>query len=169
MRGSTYISVIKTRLRVASTKLRSSRGRANAPVFCDLGCGRVETLGHILQSCPKLVPERTKRHDKVVSLLIQQLTRHEHHVQKEPSIRTSAGLQRPDVVVWNRQQSVVLDVQIITNSSNRECLDRAHGLKRTYYDVGEIREWVRTKTGHSPVFATLSIGKASWPPPPTWP
>ena len=138
MKGSTYVTVIKTRLGVASNKLRSSRGRVNAPVLCDLGGGQGETLGHILQSCPKLAPERTKRHDRVLSLLIDQLTKHDHHMLKEPNIRTPAGL-------------------ITSDSSLENTLERAHGLKRTYYDVEDIREWVRTKTGHSPVFATLTI------------
>ena len=157
MKGSTYVTAIMTRLGVANNKLRASRGRINAPVLCDLGCGRVETLGHILQSCPKLAPERTKRHDRVLSLLTNQLTKHEHHVLKEPSIRTPAGLRKPDVVVWDQRQSTVLDVQITSDSSLGDTLERAHGLKRTYYDVEDIREWVRTRTGHSPVFTTLTI------------
>lgn len=157
MKGSTYVTVIKTRLGVASNKLRSSRGRVNAPVLCDLGGGQGETLGHILQSCPKLAPERTKRHDRVLSLLIDQLTMHDHHMLKEPNIRTPAGLRKPDVVVWDQRKSTVLDVQITSDSSLENTLERAHGLKRTYYDVEDIREWVRTKTGHSPLFATLTI------------
>ena len=52
---------------------------------------------------------------------------------------------------------MVLDVQITSDSSLEKSLEVAHGLKRSYYDVGEIREWVRTKTGHAPVFATLTI------------
>lgn len=157
MRGSTYISAIKTRLGVANTRLRASRGRPNAPVHCDLGCGRIESLGHILQSCPKLAPERTMRHDKVLSLLVQQLNSKQHQILRKPSIRTSAGVRKPDVVVWNQRQSVVLDVQIVSDSSTGESLDRAHGLKRSYYDVGEIRDWVIQRTGLPPVFATLTI------------
>ena len=157
MRGATYINAIKTRLGVVNTKLRSSRGRAQAPVLCDLGCGRVESLGHILQTCPRLAPERTHRHDRVLSLLLTQLKKHNHQVLREPNIRTQAGLRKPDVVVWNQRQSVVLDVQITSDSSVEKSLEVAHGLKRSYYDVGDIRDWVRTKTGYTPVFATLTI------------
>ena len=52
---------------------------------------------------------------------------------------------------------MVLDVQIVSDSSTGESLDRAHGLKRSYYDVGEIRDWVIQRTGLPPVFATLTI------------
>ena len=164
IRGSTYISAIKTSLGVTNTKLRSSRGRVNAPVLCDLGCGKIESLGHILQSRPKFAPE-TVRHDKVLSLLIQRLNSKHHQTLREPNIRTSAGLWIPDVVVWNLRQSVVLDVQIVFDSSAGESLDRAHSLKRFYYDVGEVRDWTTQRTGLTPVF----FGAASWPPPSIWP
>ncbi len=118
MRGSSYISAIKTRLGVAYTKIRASRGRSEAPVMCDLGCGRVESLGHILQVCPKLAPERTARHDKVLSLLVKHLTSKKNlKVLREPTVRTSAGARRPDVIVWDQHQSVVLDVQIVSDNS----------------------------------------------------
>ncbi|MPC84947.1 Retrovirus-related Pol polyprotein from type-2 retrotransposable element R2DM [Portunus trituberculatus] len=157
MRGSTYISVIKTRLGVINTRLRSSRGRPGAPVSCDLGCGRVDSLGHILQSCPKLAPERTARHNQVLQLLVKQLTKKNYTILKEPSIRTTAGVRKPDVVVFDRHQSVVLDVQIVSDNSIRDALVHAHGLKKSYYDVGEIRSWVREKTGLNPIFTTLTI------------
>ena len=166
MRGSTYVSAIKTRMGVASTRLRASRGRPAAPIECDLGCGRVESLGHILQSCPKLAPERTRRHDGVLKLLSQKLARRGNNILIEPSIRTRAGVRKPDVVVWNQTQTVVLDVQIVSDNSVGDMLERAHSLKRSYYDVGEIRDWAALETGHPPVFATLTInwrGTMGWP------
>ncbi len=158
MGGSTYINAIKTRLGVASTRLRASRGRPGAPVLCDLGCGRIESLAHILQSCPRLAPERTKRHDHVLSLLVKQLTtKRNRKVLREPTVRTSAGARRPDVVTWDQYQSVVLDVQIVADNSAGDILEQAHRLKVAYYDTDDIRAWVRAKTGHTPVFATLTI------------
>ena len=166
MRGATYVNAINTCLGVVNTKLRSSRGRANAPVLCELGCGHIESLGHIKQTCLRLAPERTHRHDRVLSLLVTQLTKHKHQVLKEPSIRTQAGLRKPDVVVWKKRESVVLDVQITSDSWLEKSLNVAYGLKSSCYDVGEIRDWVRTKTGHTTVFATLTM---NWPPPHIWP
>ena len=157
MRGSTYISAIKTRLGVANTKMRASKGRPDADVACDLGCGRPESLGHVLQMCPVLAPERTKRHDNVLSLLCKHLEKRKKSILREPSIRTSAGVRKPDVVVWDDIQSVVLDVQVVSDNAAGDALARAHGLKKSYYDVGDIRDWVRERTGHPPVFATLTI------------
>ncbi|MPC49623.1 Retrovirus-related Pol polyprotein from type-1 retrotransposable element R2 [Portunus trituberculatus] len=150
MRGSSYINALKTRLGVVNTRLRSSRGRPAAPVQCDLGCGRPESLGHILQSCPKLAPERTRRHDRVLDLLHQQLCRKNWQLLREPHIRTQAGVRVPDLVIWDRQGSTVLDVQVVADNSVSDFLSRAHDLKRFYYDVGDVRAWVRDKTGHPP-------------------
>ncbi|MPC55462.1 Retrovirus-related Pol polyprotein from type-2 retrotransposable element R2DM [Portunus trituberculatus] len=141
MRGSIYISAIKTRLGVVNTRLRSSRGRPGAPVHCDLGCGRIESLGHILQSCPKLAPEKTYGHDQVLNLLVKQLEQKGKKVFREPNIWTAAGVRKPDVVVFDIQQSVVLDVQIVADNAGGDALIHEHGLKKSYYDVGEIRSW----------------------------
>ena len=156
MKGATYIDSIKTRLGVINTKIRASRGRPEAPTTCDLGCGRVESLGHILQSCPKLAPERTKRHDYTLALLIKMLAKH-HKIIREPTIRTAAGARKPDVVVWDGKRSVVLDVQIVSDSSCGPTLDRAHALKTAYYNTGDISKWVQQETGHLPSYTTLTF------------
>ena len=157
MKGSSYISAVKTRLGVVSTRLRSSRGRPGAPVLCDLGCGRPESLGHILQVCPVLAPERTRRHNRVLDLLHQQLSRRGYRLLKEPAIRTPAGVRKPDLVLWDDRQSVVLDVQVTADNASGNLLERAHGLKVSYYDTEAIRTWVTDKTGHPPVLTTLTI------------
>ncbi|MPC35636.1 Retrovirus-related Pol polyprotein from type-2 retrotransposable element R2DM [Portunus trituberculatus] len=113
MQGSTYVHAIKTHLGVVNTRMRASRGRLGTPVLCDLGCGRPESLGHLLQSCPSS-PVKSYR------CFVNSLLEH--------------GL-------W----------------SGSLTLSRAHGLKCSYYDVGDIRAWVRERTGHTPVFTTLTI------------
>ena len=159
LKGSSYVSAIKTRLGVVSTGLRASRGRPDTNVMCDLGCGRPESLGHILQVCPVLAPERTRRHDRVLDLLQCQLSRKGYRLLREPNIRTPAGVRKPDLVVWDGRQSVVLDVQVTADNSTGDLLGRAHGLKVAHYDTESIRTWVRDMTGHPPVFTTCTI---SW-------
>ena len=139
--------------------MRAARGRPAVPVRCDLGCGRPESLGHILQVCPVLAPERTRRHDRVLSLLEQHLSRKGFQLAREPSIRTPAGVRRPDLVVWDHTQSVVIDVQVIADNSSGDLLAHAHGLKVSHYNTEPVRTWVREKTGHPPVFTSCTI---SW-------
>ena len=157
MRGVTFIDCIKTRLGMINTRIRASRGRPEAPTTCDLGCGRVESLGHILQSCPKLAPERTKRHDNTLALLIKILTKKQLKVIREPTIRTAAGARKPDVVVWDGMRSVVLDVQIVSDSASGPTMDNAHALKASYYNTDDISRWVQQETGHLPSFTTLTF------------
>ena len=157
MKGSTYIDCLKTRLGVINTKLRASRGRPEANTTCDLNCGRVESLGHILQTCPNLAPERTKRHDSTLALLIKMITKKNLKVIREPTIRTAAGARKPDVVVWDGKRSVVLDVQIVSDSACGPTLDNAHALKTSYYNTRDISSWVQKETGHLPSYTTLTF------------
>lgn len=116
MRGYNYVSALKTRLGVHYTRLRASRGRPGAPIRCDLGCNAAESVGHILQRCPFVAPWRTWRHDRVADLLAQQLTRKGWNVQKEPAIRTPAGLRKPDLIITESNRAVVLDIQVVADS-----------------------------------------------------
>ena len=157
MKGATYIDCLKTRLGVINTRTRASRGRPEAITTCDLKCGRVESLGHILQSCPKLSPERTKRHDNTLTMLVKMLVKKDLKVIREPTIRTAAGARKPDVVVWDGVRSVVLDVQIVSDSACGPTLDHAHNLKAAYYNTDDISQWVQRETGHQPSYTTLTF------------
>lgn len=159
MRGSKYVTALKIRSGTACTRLRAARGRPNAPILCDKGCRRVESLGHILQTCPVLAPERTSRHDRVLDLAVNILKKKPgNEVQKEPSIRTTAGLRRPDIIVYNGQRSTVMDVQITSDSTN-STLAAAHELKTNYYNNEEISRHTRDATGHPPSYSSITI---SW-------
>ena len=157
MPGHAYVGSVKTRLGLVNTRLRAARGRPSASVLCDLGCGRTESLGHILQMCPSLAPERTRRHDHLLALLTSLLDKRGHTVWREPTIRTSAGARKPDLVVGGDGWSVVLDVQVVSDSGAGDCLARAHALKISYYDRDEISAWVRERSGHSPSYETLTV------------
>ena len=157
MKGATFIDSIKTRLGVINTRIRASRGRPGAPTICDLGCGRVESLGHILQSCPKLAHKRTKRHDAILALLVKMLAKQHLKVIREPTIRTAAVARKPDVVVWDGARSVVLDVQVVSDSACGPTLDAAHALKTSYYNTEDISRWVQQETGHLPSFTSVTF------------
>ena len=66
LNGHAYIGAIKINL--VSTALRSARGCPNHDIRCDC-CGRPESLGHILQVCPRTHALGIARHDKVVDLV----------------------------------------------------------------------------------------------------
>ena len=68
LNGHAYIGAIKIKGNLVSTALRSARGCPNHDIRCDC-CGRPESLGHILQVCPRTHALGIARHDKVVDLV----------------------------------------------------------------------------------------------------
>ncbi|MPC55706.1 Retrovirus-related Pol polyprotein from type-1 retrotransposable element R2 [Portunus trituberculatus] len=81
-----------------------------------------------------------------------------HQYPRVQGKTSQAGVQKPDLVVWDRLRSMVLDVQIVADSS-ADILDQTHGLKLSYYDKESIRAYVQARTGHehAPVVSTLTI------------
>lgn len=157
MHGHAFVTAIKLRLGLIHTKMRTARNRPAASVICDVGCGRPEPSAHILQVFHRLVPERTKRHDNVLTLLVTQLTKKGYTVLREPTIRTSAGVRKPDIVVFNDTYCGILDVQMVAGSSAGPNMLRAYDLKTLYYDREEIKSWVWERSGLSPLIFTCTI------------
>lgn len=156
-KGASYIHAVKIRGNVASTKLRSARGRPGVDVLCNKGCGRVESLGHILQTCPILAPERTRRHDRVLDLVVETLNKKQNiSMIREPNIRTDEGLRKPDLKVFNNERSSEIDVQISSDSANMN-LETAHRMKINYYQKEDITNFVRDATGHAPDYSSITI------------
>ena len=66
--GADFIGAIKVRGNLMNVPLRAARGRVDASTTCD-ACGRVGSLGHFLQSCPRTRASRVARHNRVVELV----------------------------------------------------------------------------------------------------
>ncbi|RLJ22680.1 hypothetical protein DJ031_00370 [bacterium endosymbiont of Escarpia laminata] len=104
----------------------------------------MESLGHILQVCPRTHNTRCDRHDHVNQFLKTVLGKKGFSTREEPSIPTPAGIRRPDLVVWKENQCVVIDTTIVADNYNME---DAHQRKKEYYDKPAIRQWCHTETG----------------------
>ena len=145
--AGSYISAIRVRGNLIGTALRSSRGRPQASSVCDC-CGRIESLAHILQVCPRTHASRIARHDKIVDLVEQALTRKGYTTYREPAIPTPAGIRKPDLVVSCGLAVTVLDVTAVADNAD---LALSHGRKCEYYDTPAVREWVRDRYGSGEV------------------
>ena len=141
--ASSYISAIKVRGNLIGTALRSSRGKPQAPTARDC-CGRTESLAHILQVCPRTHGSHVARHDKIVDLVEQALTRKGYTISREPAIPTPAGIRKPDLVVARNSAVTVMDVTVVADNAD---LAQSHGMKCEYYDTPSIREWIRDRYG----------------------
>ena len=120
-----YIAAVKVRGNFIGTALRRSRGRPEASTRCDCW-GRTESLGHILQVCPRTHVSRVARHDKIVDLVEETLARKGYTITREPAIPTPTGICRPDLVAAKDSAKTVLDVTIVADNAD---LSRAHDSK----------------------------------------
>ncbi|KAK4322433.1 hypothetical protein Pmani_006773 [Petrolisthes manimaculis] len=162
MSGREFVSAIKLRGNVLSTRSREARGRPERPVLCRHGCQRPETLGHIQQSCPVTHGWRVQRHDKIVTAICKHLGDRGWEVLREPNIPTPNGLRKPDLVFWNSVQSFVVDVQVCTDMGVATPND-AHERKRDYYNTPIIRQWVNEQSGKPPVISSIVMNwQGAW-------
>ncbi|KAK4287463.1 hypothetical protein Pmani_039466 [Petrolisthes manimaculis] len=157
-----FVSAIKLRGNVLSTRSREARGRRERPVLCRHGCQRPETLGHIQQSCPVTHGWRVQRHDKIVTAICKHLGDRGWEVLREPNIPTPNGLRKPDLVFWNSVQSFVVDVQVCADMGVATPND-AHERIRDYYNTPIIRQWVNGRSGKPPVFSSIVMNwRGAW-------
>ena len=107
--GRSFLEAVLLRGSLLHTALRASRGHPDAPTACD-ACGRPESLGHILQVCPRSHAVRVERHNKVVQLVVRNAKRKGWNCLVEPTIPTRAGVRRPDIVLYKDTVRFVLSM-----------------------------------------------------------
>ena len=139
MSGANYIGSIKIRGNLMPTATRMSRGRPLRDVACD-ACGRPESLGHILQVCPRTSGGRNDRHNAILARTVKILIK-KGSVLVEPAIPTPAGLRRPDIIAWHSgTKCFIIDVTVAADNAD---LRDVHRRKVEYYDNEHIRNWAR--------------------------
>ena len=125
--ASGYMSCVSGRQFVRFTQLKAGRlstlENANRGREVDKKCRgclkeklpnpRVETLGHVLTACPATHGLRIQRHDGVAKLIQEQAEAAGWKVIWEPRLYTSLGLRKPDLLIYNDNQSCIVDVTIV--------------------------------------------------------
>ncbi|GBO45525.1 Retrovirus-related Pol polyprotein from type-2 retrotransposable element R2DM [Araneus ventricosus] len=113
--GRDYISCIHVRLGVLFNRARAARGR-DKQHLCARGCYQPETLNHIIQSCYATHGARINRHNNIAKYLARIIGDRGATVHEEPHFQTeTAGLLKPDLVIYTADRVVVVDVQIIND------------------------------------------------------
>lgn len=115
----TLCRAIRVRINGLATKSRVYRGYAHDR-SCRAGCGRAETNEHVMQSCGFTREDRRARHNRVVEVLQQGLSKAEFQLPTiPPSIEVSPGRHvYPDVVAVKDSVAYVIDVHIIGDQVN---------------------------------------------------
>ena len=146
MTGASFIHAVQIRGATESTRKRSARGRMLSSDKCD-ACGRVETLGHILQVCHRTWGTRIKRYDAVLEKLLHELEGRGWSALRAPVIPVRGGSpQIPDGVAYNDGNCWVIDASVVADNAD---LNDAHLSKCAKYDTPAVRDWCQ----------------ANWPPP----
>lgn len=153
--GANYIGAVKVRGNLLYTAIRAARGRPATNIGCD-ACGRPESLGHILQVCPRTHASRIGRHNRILDIVESSATKVGWTSLREPAISTTAGLRRPDLILYHPEWDIhLIDVTVVADYSD---LDTAHQRKASYYDTPDIRHWVSANISTKPmVFSSVTI------------
>lgn len=116
--GCDYIHYNQIRVGCLPSKARTTRG-TNRDRLCRAGCRVSETNYHIIQTCERTYGGRSRRHDRVVDLICENLGNRGFATVKEPKLKTSAGLRKPDLLVTVDGATTVIDVQIVNGRTMR--------------------------------------------------
>lgn len=110
--GKDFVRAIH--LRTGNLPTRAIPSNPPEERLCRGGCGKQETLAHILQRCPVVQPERIRRHNEVARKIAKHCRSRSWVVEEEPHVRHPQGqLFKPDLVVHRQGlPSVVCDVQV---------------------------------------------------------
>lgn len=127
-----WLEYIRVRINALPSRTRTSRGvrRSTMETQCRALCSRLETAYHIVQQCHRTHGGRILRHNAIVDALVSMLASKGYQTWKEPHIRTSAGLRKPDILAKKGSSSVILDAQVVAGGAD---LDIKHRAKRDYY------------------------------------
>ena len=102
-----------------------------------------QSLGHILQVCPRTHTSRVARYDKIIDLVEAGACRLGWGICQEPAIPKPAGIRRLDLILDCQDTVIVLDVTIVADNV---VLYQAHQHKCDFYNQPGIRDWVSTPT-----------------------
>lgn len=111
--GQDYIQYHQIRAGCLPSKARTTRGTMRDR-SCRAGCRVSETNYHTIQHCQRTHGGRVFRHDRVVDMLRTHFEKRKFKVQKEPRLNTTAGLQKPDLLVTKDGKTYVLDFQVVS-------------------------------------------------------
>ena len=142
--GKDFVNSCKARINALPTLSRTSRGRVRDR-DCRGGCGKTETLNHILQHCHRTHDIRIRRHDAVLKVIDKNLVTSGFNIEREPRIRCENGVAKPDRVATIGKTSIVLDAQVV---SDQFSVDAANEWKvGKYASNTSMLQEIRTRFG----------------------
>ena len=135
-RGRLPLDLLRLRAQTVSCKTSRAIGRIPVGQLQGLVCGRCgegqEDVMHILQTCPSLRHNRTRRHDELARIIAKWCREDRHTVVEEPRIPVGHTFIKPDFVIRVGDEIHVVDL-CVPYETGRNALERAERAKETKY------------------------------------
>ena len=158
-RGRLPLDLLRLRAQTVSCKISRAIGRIPVGQLQGLVCGRCgegqEDVMHILQTCPSLRHNRTRRHDELARIIAKWCREDRHTVIEEPRIPVGHTFIKPDFIIRVGDEIRVVDlcVPYETGGNALERAERAKEIKYRQYDDAIKRfvgghEALREARGH---------------------
>ena len=148
--GADYIRCLKIRTNSVMTASRRNRMYHNARPSCDAGCGAIETLGHIVQKCPRNWKTRLKRHDHLCKYIAETLRNKGHRVVQEIAFNCGSKGLKPDLLVTIESMTYIIDVTVCSDSDING-INRSYHEKLYLYSNVHLYDQVKTLAGSTDV------------------
>ena len=134
---------VRFRLNCLPTNSRISKANPKVSNRCRLGCRQRESLGHLLcdKRCGKLNELWIGRHNKIVAYLFERFSKLKKQGTKL-ALELGTGNFRPDMVLFNDQMALVLEVAVRWGSGT--CLKEIFEVKRAKYSSIEAIEQLKS-------------------------
>lgn len=142
LKPSRYLDALRLRTNTFGTRVALHRANKEVDVMCRRCKAQVETLGHILGNCLHTKPSRIRRHDEIVSMIEEKVSRR-CAVFKEAAVNIMGELRKPDLVFKDQERLIVVDVTV--RYEDKESLRKAHKEKQNKYR--ETAEHIRRRLG----------------------
>ena len=117
--GRAYIRMLAVRGSIVPTPARLARGRPERNRLCE-ACGTSAMLNHIQQKCMRTHGARITRHDKIVDLICDGLTRRGWEVDREVRLNLPTRTVIPDLVARLGARTAILDVTAVGDQLDLE-------------------------------------------------
>ena len=157
MSGHKYCAAIALRAGALPCAERMARGRPNRRKTCEQCPNKTEYLYHILQVCPRTHGPRVKRHDYLVKKLNLYLEKAGWNILVEPRIPTADSFVKPDLIIWNEETAVVLDVAVCGDDQDAGRIAYRNKITKYSVDHPEVSPWVKALTTKEPTYSALII------------
>lgn len=130
--GKDYIHCIQFRYGCLYNWSSCAKGRDEKDKTCKRECRMLETLNHILQVCYATHHRKIKRHDAIVDYNRKICEARRRTVHKEYHFTEGNKTLKPDIVIYNEERVVVVNVQVVNDQMS---LEDAHRTKVGKYEV----------------------------------